>query len=352
MIVLPGRSKQTASSGPVSRRVGPAFVQPFGNVTYVSGLATPLQLLKVGTLAYIDLSFVMNVAYTQAASTAAWTAQAGFPWTTTQVASVNVGNRSLFDQNLDGYSLMLRELFQHPAYAATYSCPMPPANTGSTAVTGNEAWKWRQRLFFCWDEVDLRGLLYMAAQSASAYLQLQFAPLSSLVNIPTGSSGTLSGQVNVTGYGYAVGNLTAADLSLAHVQEAVPAGLQQGVTSAQIPLQVGEVVQRIFLQAYVSNLPDTTGQIDLSSVQVQMGISRPQQWTAGDLTFSNQLRDRSNLPAGVWVLNWADPGAAGRQYHDWSTLPQAFLNLTFGSAVPADAQMTLLYEFARGKWVG
>lgn len=353
MITL-GR-KKASGRPPLAQLVGPEFVQPFGNISYVSGIATPLQLLKVGALAYMDLAFSLNVAYTQAASTAAWTAQAGFPWTTVAQHKLQVGNRGGFDQAVSGYGVYERNLFSHPALptaAFGESLTMPPANSGTQPVTGTETWTFSQRLPITWDEADLRGLLYMSSQAANAYLIEQFAPLSSLVTIPSGSSGVLTGTVSVTGYGYALGSLQAGDLATAHVMQEVPAALQEGTTSQQIPLQVGDVVQRIYLTAYVGNVPDTTGQIALSSVEIQMGLERPQKWNASELLFSNALRDRADLPAGVWVLNWANPGAAGRQYHDWRTLPQAFLNLTFSSAVPANAQLYLLYEFQRNFGAG
>jgi hypothetical protein len=333
--------------GPIAHRVGAEFTQPFGNINYVAGLATPLELLKVGALAYLDLDFYLTLNYTQAAGAAAWTAQPGFPWTILQQSKLQVGNRGAFDSAVSGYGILNRELFQHPAYQAAFTAPLPAANAGTQAVSGTLNWTWKQRLPITWDEADLRGLLYMASQSANAYLIAQFAPLANVVTIPNCSSGTLSGQLSVTGYGYDLGDLTPADFTLAHVLMEVPVALQQGVTTQQVPLIVGEVVQRIFLQAYVNGSPDTTGQIALSTVEIQMGIERPQRWAADELAFSNQLRDRANLPNGVWVLNWANPGAGGRQYHDWRRLPQAFLNLSFSSGVPANAQLYLLYEFQR-----
>ena len=333
---------------PIRERLGQRYVQPFGTIPYVSGQATPLQLLKVGVLGWLDLHFTGTLSYTQAAGAAAWSATSGFPWNLIQLATLKVGNNGNFDQSLTGYGMYLRELFTHPGLTQqgyAYQATLPPANSGTSSVSGQETWSWRYRLPVVLSEDDPQGLLFLQSQASTAYLNVTFNPLTSIVTIPSGSSGTLTGQLNVTGYGFALGALTATDLSVAHVQEEVPYALPAGVTSAQVPLVVGEIVQRMFLEAYVGGQPDTTGQVALSSVEVQVGVSRQEKWTADELRFSNSLRDRADLPNGVWVINWAELG--GTQYRDWRLTPQAWLNLGFSAPVPANAQLYILYEFQR-----
>lgn len=332
---------------PLSQKVGEEITYPTGVVSYVNGLATPLQLLKQGVLAWMDLHHTFTLGYSQPAGAAAWTFNSLGPWGIISSAVVNVGNRGGFDQSLSGYAMMVREAFTHPAFQPAYTAPLPPANSGTQTATGNLSWDYRQRLFLSMSEADLRGLIFMQSQSAATYLKLRYNQVASLIaSMSTGSVTSFTGQTTVTGYGFGLGSLTAADLAVAHVQEEVPYAVPQGVTKVQIPLQVGEIVQRIFLQAYVGNLPDTTGQIPLETVELQIGTSRPQSWSGNELLFSNQLRDRSNLPGGVWVLNWAPGG--GTQYKDWRTTPQAFLNLYFsGTGAPANSQFMILYEYQR-----
>jgi hypothetical protein len=335
---------------PIRERVGQGYVQPFGVIQYSPGATTPLQFLKQGVLSYVDIHFTGTLSYTQAAGAAAWTAEPGFPWNMINLAQVIVGSAGSFDQSVTGYGLYLRNLFQHPGTSQltggyAYSAALPAANSGTSAVTGTETWSWRYRVPITFSETDLQGLLYLQSQSVAAYLRITTNPLASLVTIPSGSSGTISGQFNITGYGYDLGALTPTDLSIAHVLEETPYAIAQGVTYAQVPLTVGEIVQRMILSAYVNNYPDTTGQVPLETIELQVGISRMQRWSADELRYANAQVDQADMPPGVWVMDYAKLG--GTQALDWRTTPQAFLNLTFSSAVPAAAQINVLYEYQR-----
>lgn len=330
---------------PLHEKVGPELTFPEGVVNYVVGLATPLQLLKQGVRSWLDLETTGTLNYTQAAGAAAVTGNALFPWGMIESAVLQIGGNGAFDQTLGGHGMYVRQLHSHPAFTPTFSAPLPGANAGTQPATGTEAWDWRQRLSISFSERDLHGLLFMESQSATAYLNLRFRAASDVLNLSAGSTATFSGQVNVTGYGFGLGSLDKTDLSIAHIQEEIPAALTSGATYQQIPLHVGDIVQRIFLMSYVNGLPDTTNQVQLSEVELQIGASRPQVWTAQELQYSNQVRDRSNLPNGVWVIDWTNGG--GTQYKDWRRQPQAWLNLRFTSGVPAGSQIMLIYELQR-----
>lgn len=338
--------------GPIQSRVGAELVQQHGTINgpLAGGLATPLELLKSGLLAYLDLETTATIQVVQPASAGAVTNNTLGPWDIVQSAQLRVGGSPAFDQSLGGYAMNAALLYDHPALAtsgaAFLSDPLPGANSGTQAVTTNESWAVRHRMAVSVDENDLTGMV-MLESSGAAYLTLRYRPPSDFLTLPNSSTATYTAlQTVVTGYGYEVGQVTVGDLSFAHIREQTPFALNEGIVSTQIPLQVGIILQQLLIVPTISNAPDQSAQIDFSTWQLQLGAYRPRTWNDTDLLVANAVADRADgVPAGTRVLNFKRNRPYG--YQDWRNIPQALLNVTFGTSVPANAGLWLVYEYLR-----
>ncbi len=318
-------------------------------IAFVDGeQGPPMPLLKRGVLSYLDLHVNGTLAYTQAASTAAVTGNALFPWGLVRQYETDVGANTKFNASVGGYDLMVWETYRHPSYAPAYTAPLPPANSGSSSVSGNLSWSWRQRLPVSVDEADLTGLVLLDRPDAETVAQIYWRHVSSLLTVPSGSSVSFTGAANITAYGYQLGQLGnpkyASVLGVAHVLQAVPVTVPSQ-TEIMVPLLLNRSIQAIFMIPYVDGIPDTTSQIAVDKVILQIGDARPVSLSAAELRFNDQLRARGNIPAGVLVLDRMRNRPT--QYLNLFTVNQAFVTIQFASAPPAGATFNFLYEYLR-----
>lgn len=334
-----------APAGPISSRVGLLDRWQNAQIAYVAGqMGPPMPLLKRGVLSYIDLHVNGTLAGNQAAGAAAMTFNGFGPWGLIGQAQIDVGANTKFNASVGGYDLMVRELYRHPAYTATYSAPLPGANGGTQAVPYSEPWSWRQRLPITVDENDLTGLILLARQDAETTVLLNWRDVTSILNVPAGSTAAFTGQANIEAYGYGTGKLQPADLALAHVLLQVPVTIP-AQSEVMVPLLLNRQLQALYMIPYVGGVPDTTGQIQVAKVTLQHGDRRPEVFSAGALQFGDQLHARGNVPPGVLVLDRMRNRPT--QYLDLFNVNQAFITLDFSAAPPAGSTFNFLYEYLR-----
>ena len=334
-----------ANLGPISTRVGAEDRWQNAQIAFVDGeQGPPIQLLKRGVASYLDLHVNGTLSYTQPAGATAVTGNGLFPWGLARQWQTDVGANTKFNQNIGGYDLYCVESYLHPAYTPTYTAPLPPANSGGSPASGTLTWDWRQRLPISVSENDLTGMILLGRQDAETVVQAYWRSVASLLNLGTGASATFTGAVNLTVYGYQIGQLKPADLALAHVLQAVPVNLPT-TTSYDYQLLLNRQIIRIFFIPYVNGIPDTTGQVSLESMNLQIGDARPVSISASELQFANKLHARGSVPPGVLVLDRSRN--APTQYLNLNNVNQAFVNMLFNSACPSGASYNVVYQYLR-----